>query len=185
MVWRAVPELLDEATIRAAIERSRKADESAETHAERVADMRRTLETKEQALVDASKRWSEAADELDRQSFEATREALKRDIRALRASLERLEAYVPSGVSHDEEEAIVALAREMRDVLDDATPAEQRELLRRPRIRGTVTPDPEGTYQIGRHRYAIAWGGMFDLVLGSQMQNVVTFWTTQRAGSAS
>lgn len=187
MVWRAVPALLDEATIRAAIEHSRQDDDSAETHAERVTFVRRTLEAKAEALNDATKRLSEATDDLDRESFTATRESLKSEIRALRASLERLEAYIPSGVSHDEEEAIVALSREMRDVLDDADPSERRELLRRLRIRGAVTPDPDGAYEIGRHRYAIAWGGVFDLgqVLGSPVQNVVMFWTTQRAGSAS
>ena len=112
---------------------------------------------------------------------------MKGEIRALRASLEALQAYIPSGVSQAEEEGIVTLSREMRDVLDDADPAERRELLRRLRIRGTVTPDPEGAYQIGRHRYAIAWGGVFDLahVVGSSVQNVVTFWTTQSAGSVS
>ena len=132
--------LLDEATIRAAIERSRLADDSAETHAERVTFIRKTIEIKAKALNVATKRLSEAADDLDRDSFEATRESLKSEIRALQASLDGLEAYVPSGVSHDEEEAIVALVGEMRDVLDDATPSERRELLRRLRIRGTVTP---------------------------------------------
>jgi DNA invertase Pin-like site-specific DNA recombinase len=177
MVWRAVPELLDEATIRAAIERSREADGSAETHAERVAFVRKAIETKTKSLNIATQRLSEATDDLDRDSFAATRESLKSEIRALRASLEGLEAYVPSGVSRDEEEGIVALVGEMRDALEDATSAERRELLRRLRIRGTVTPDPEGAYQIGRHRYAIAWGGVFDLgqVLVSPVQNMVMF----------
>jgi hypothetical protein len=152
-----------------------------------MAFVRKTLEAKMKALNVATQRLSEAADDLDRESFTATREGLKGEIRALQTSLEGLEAYVPSGVSGDEEEAIVALASAMRDVLDDADPSERRELLRRLRIRGTVTPDPDGAYHIGRHRYAIAWGGVFDLgqVVGNPVQNVVTFWTTQRAGSAS
>src|SRR5204863_4206864 len=139
--------------------------------------VRKTIETKAKALNVATQRLSEATDDLDRDSFAATRENLKSELRALQASFERLEAYVPSGVSRDEEEAIVALVGEMRDVLDDATPDERRDLLRRLRIRGTVAPDPNGAYQIGRHRYAIAWGGVFDLgqVLVSPIQNIVTF----------
>src|SRR5205823_3693511 len=77
LVWRAVPALLDEATIRAAIERSRQADDSAQTHAERVAFIKRTLETKTKALNVATQRMSEAVDDLDRDSFAATRETLK------------------------------------------------------------------------------------------------------------
>jgi len=53
--------------------------------------------------------------------------------------------------------------------------------------RATLAIQLQVAYQIGRHRYAIAWGGVFDLahVVGSSVQNVVTFWTTQSAGSVS
>jgi hypothetical protein len=100
---------------------------------------------------------------LDRASFGSTRESLKRELRALAADLEQLEAYVPTGITDDEEAALLALAAEAREGLAGAEPKDMAFILRKLQIRGVVTRDPAGPYHIGRYRYSIEWGGLLDL----------------------
>jgi hypothetical protein len=178
VAWAAVREgVLDEGHLRAEIGRSREAGNDAATHAERLAFLRRLIQRKADALTTVTQRWAEAQDDLDRTSFGATRDALKRELRSLTAELEQLEAYVPAGITEDEEAALLQFAAEMREGLDLTGPADKQFILRRLRIRGVVTHDPDGPYLIGKYRYAIEWGGLIDLerFTGNGVRNFVNF----------
>lgn len=164
IVWRAVQAgLLDEDRLREEIRRSREGDDSAATHAERLHFLRKLIGQKIRALTATTERWANAEDDLDRESFGATRDKLKREITGLQSEREQLEAYRPTGITDDEEAALLAFSAEARTNLELAEPADQLAFLRMLRIRGTVTHDPAGAYQIGKHRFTIAWTGLLDL----------------------
>ena len=178
IVWSALKEgLLDGQHLRDEIRRSREGTDGAAGHAERLAFLRRLIQRKTDALGIATRRWAEAEDELDQASFGATREALKRELRSLTAELEQLEAYVPVGITDDEEAALLEFAAEIQSGLDRAEPADRQFVLRRLRVHGVVTRDPDGPYLIGKHRYAIEWTGLLDLgrFTGNGIRNFVNF----------
>jgi DNA invertase Pin-like site-specific DNA recombinase len=176
IIWRALSTVLqDPAMVREEIRRSREAAVDAAEHAARLAFLQRHIGQKEQALARATERWANAIDELDRSSFEATRESLKREIRSLRVELAELEQYQPEGIDEETEAELLAYLDEIRDGLEDATPEEQREVLLELRLRGTVTFDPDGPHRIGQGRFRIACHGVLDLegVLGSPVRSIL------------
>lgn len=156
LVWDAVwTFFVDEATMRAVIRRSREIDASAETHAERLRFLRSAIAEGQEAHADATYQWSKAQTSMTRTSWEKTMARLEHDIGAYEADLAQLEQVVPSGISADEERALLELGSVVRALEGKLTPADQQALCRKLRLAVTVTPDADGAYQIGRHRYRV------------------------------
>jgi DNA invertase Pin-like site-specific DNA recombinase len=167
VVWEAViGALLDDDYRRAAFERARETDVSAQEHADRLAFVRATIRAKLTALDAATERWREAVergDELDRDSFERTRIAVKREIETAKREERELTAYRPTGPSAEDEEAAAAFAALAREGLAAATrPPDRARLIGQLSLVGRVTASPSGGYRIGGHRYRIEWSGWID-----------------------
>lgn len=157
LVWEHVRAFFcDERAMVDAIRRAREQDDSAREHAERLAFIRATLRETREAFQRATDRWAAAADDLDRDSFEAARQRLKRDIASFEVELRRLERTAPRGLGEDDAAALLALGRLMREALDGTETADRRRAYcRQLGLRVTVGADPDGRYAIGRHRYAL------------------------------
>jgi hypothetical protein len=139
IVWQAARDgLLDPDRLREEVQRTREGGGDPAEHAERLAFLRKRIAQKEAALKRATIQWSEAEDDDDRTTFGMARETLKGELRSLRDDLEQLEAYVPAGISEDEEAALLAFAAQAREDLDLAGPSLRQAILRRLRIRGVV-----------------------------------------------
>lgn len=156
LVWDAVWTFFaDEESMRAVIRRSREIDASADQHAERLRFLRAEIVGLQAAHQDATYQWSKAPSPMTRTSWEKTMAQIEREIGQYEADLATLEQIVPSGISVDEERALLELGRVVRALEGQATTAEQQALCQQLRLRVTVTPSADGAYQIGRHRYHV------------------------------
>jgi DNA invertase Pin-like site-specific DNA recombinase len=180
VVWEHVTAFFgDEQAMAGAIRQAREQDDSAREHVERLAFIRATLAAARESFQRATDRWSQAADDLDRDSFEATRQKLKRDIASYEVEQGRLERAMPRGVSDDDEGALLAFGRAIRTVLAaDLTPSERRAICERVRLRVEVQEDAAGAYAIGRHRYALDGTALGSALRSSSNDNLT--WLSLR-----
>jgi len=155
LVWSAVDAFFrDEYVMRETIAAARASDTGAIEHAERLAFVRARLTEQKAAHQRATDRWSEADDPLDRDSFEATRQRLRREIASSERDLRELEATVPRGIGESEEAALLTLGRDVRAALAVVTDADRQALMAELGLVVTVTEAPNGT-AVGRHRYLV------------------------------
>lgn len=166
LIYRIVKDAVsDDAEIEASIRRAQEAGGSVAEHGERRAFLRSQIERKRRAHQDATRKWSEACetgDELDRDSFEATRQSLRREISALEQEVEQLEANPPRGMTSIDADYLRELVAAFRAAFDLTTPSERRQCYQLLQLQLTILSDPDGPYQIGKYRYRIEIDSFLD-----------------------